>query len=200
MELRISKRKAQGQDTKKKLYLNALELFRKKGYDSVTVDEICKKSNVSKGAFYTHFSSKHDIIIAQSQRTDRFLHELFNQIPKDMPSADKLLEFVKVQSEHIIDKGMDLERIIYSAELGDKNRPGYIGDENRPVYTCVKAIIREGQERGEFRSDIALDDLVHTMVVCTRGAIYDWMLTNGRQDLTKTCVMMTKLILSGIKA
>jgi hypothetical protein len=59
---------------------------------------------------------------------------------------------------------MDLERIIYGAELGDRNRPGYIIDENRPTYTCVRDIIREGQERGEFRTDIPLEDLVHTVL------------------------------------
>lgn len=41
----------------------AYQLFRERGYDDTTVDEICARNGVSKGAFYWHYESKHDVFL-----------------------------------------------------------------------------------------------------------------------------------------
>lgn len=40
----------------------AVELFKKQGYESVSVNEICKNAGLSRSSFYMAFSSKRDII------------------------------------------------------------------------------------------------------------------------------------------
>ena len=47
---------------KKRIIEAALELINENGYDNVSVDEITKHAEVSKGAFYIHFKSKEDLI------------------------------------------------------------------------------------------------------------------------------------------
>lgn len=43
--------------------LNAAEtLFTSKGYDAVSVDEICESISLTKGAFYYHFKNKEEIL------------------------------------------------------------------------------------------------------------------------------------------
>lgn len=44
--------------TKKRLLLNAEELFRVKGYEKTTIENILKKTNIGKGTFYYYFKSK----------------------------------------------------------------------------------------------------------------------------------------------
>ena len=51
-------RKRQGELTKEKIFKNAVRLIKQKGYNDVTVSEICKESGVSKGGFYVHYKSK----------------------------------------------------------------------------------------------------------------------------------------------
>jgi AcrR family transcriptional regulator len=53
-----------------KIIETALEIFSKKGYRDLTMDEIAEKLGVSKGALYTYFKSKDDVLkeIYQSGR------------------------------------------------------------------------------------------------------------------------------------
>lgn len=46
----------------------ALALFKKHGYDEVSVRQICKKANVPRSSFYTVFSGKEDILVYSLSR------------------------------------------------------------------------------------------------------------------------------------
>ncbi len=59
------KQRAERNDTKQLLLDISKELFQKKDFDKVSVDEICRLAGVTKGSFYHHFNSKYDIPIQQ---------------------------------------------------------------------------------------------------------------------------------------
>lgn len=48
----------------KRLAAAALELFGQRGIDDVTVEQIAAHAGVTKGSFYSHYRSKHEIILA----------------------------------------------------------------------------------------------------------------------------------------
>ena len=47
-----------------KLAESAFELFAARGFDEVTIDEIAAHVGVTKGSFYSHYKSKHEIVLA----------------------------------------------------------------------------------------------------------------------------------------
>lgn len=49
---------------KEKIILSAESLFSQHGYESTSVNTIISKAKVSKGAFYHHFKTKEDLILA----------------------------------------------------------------------------------------------------------------------------------------
>jgi AcrR family transcriptional regulator len=52
------------QETRDQLLTSAARCFARSGYDATGVAEICQDAQVSKGAFYHHFPSKHAVFIA----------------------------------------------------------------------------------------------------------------------------------------
>lgn len=50
-------------DTKQQILDTAYDLFQKKDYDHVSVDDICAACHLTKPAFYYHFSSKSELLI-----------------------------------------------------------------------------------------------------------------------------------------
>ena len=57
-----SGRKKQAEQTKKKIFETAVSLIKEKGYNNITISEICKTAGVAKGSFYVHYKSKEDIV------------------------------------------------------------------------------------------------------------------------------------------
>ena len=55
-------RKKQAEQTKKKIFETAVSLIKEKGYNNITISEICKTAGVAKGSFYVHYKSKEDIV------------------------------------------------------------------------------------------------------------------------------------------
>ena len=196
------KRQLQTKDTKERLYKNAIKLFQQKGYSAVTVEEICKKSNVSKGAFYVHFSSKHDIVVTQSKRNDDAQVSFYETMDKTLPYTEQMVLFAEFICRNIAqDKGLDAERAIYTAELNTLNQPKYICNENRPLYHIFKEIFINGQQKGEFRSDVDPNDAVEVCIICIRGVLYEWMITisTNERDPGPMCRKMASAIVYGLK-
>jgi TetR/AcrR family fatty acid metabolism transcriptional regulator len=59
----LTSRDLQAMETRRKIFNTAAQLITEKGFDNVTVEEICKQSGVAKGLFYHYFNSKADIVI-----------------------------------------------------------------------------------------------------------------------------------------
>src|SRR5258708_5939380 len=76
-----SKQRLRTQETQKRLFDAAEEVFVRDGYEAALLDEIAARADRSKGAVYTHFKNKEDLFLALFEdRTrsiiDRFLTNL----------------------------------------------------------------------------------------------------------------------------
>ncbi len=67
-----------GKSTKKELQDKAFELFENRGYDNVTIDEICTELGLTKGAFYYYFKSKSDLLLKSYRNTEGDLMTFYN--------------------------------------------------------------------------------------------------------------------------
>jgi AcrR family transcriptional regulator len=74
----------------------ALDLFSRKGFDFVTVDEIVNVSNTSKGAFYVHFNSKYEIFLEKFKEIDEFYANFTETLPKEISYYEKTLLLTKI--------------------------------------------------------------------------------------------------------
>lgn len=56
------------EETRNRLLQATEECFSRDGYDKTSVAAICERAGVSKGAFYHHFATKHDVFMALLSR------------------------------------------------------------------------------------------------------------------------------------
>jgi AcrR family transcriptional regulator len=61
----------------------ALELFDKKGFDGVTVDEIASASGISRRSFFRYFATKEDIVVAGHAAFGERIVEIVKARPRD---------------------------------------------------------------------------------------------------------------------
>jgi len=64
-----------------KLLAAAISLIREKGYAATSVDEVCGKAGVTKGAFFHHFASKDALAVAAVNHWSELDHDHFAAAP-----------------------------------------------------------------------------------------------------------------------
>lgn len=67
------------EDTRRRIYEAALELFREKGFEQTTMRDIAAKGGVALGAAYYYYSSKEAIVLAFYQEMQESSHEAILQ-------------------------------------------------------------------------------------------------------------------------
>ena len=76
-------RDQQREETRRRLYEAALEVFRRDGFVACRIDDIVRTAGVSRGSFYFHFPTKDDVLIELMRETERQITAALDALPED---------------------------------------------------------------------------------------------------------------------
>jgi len=152
----VSRRKKEKEQRKMAILKAAQQLFFKKGYQSVSVESIARKAQISKGTVYLYFNSKEEIY-AQILLYDieKFNKEVSDIIDKGESAADVLRKFSDVYVNFFLND-RELFRILMTFMLqadhlnfSEEMNNHMIRTTNKSVEV-VNMILKRGFETGEF--------------------------------------------------
>ncbi len=92
---------AKAQAAKEKLLNAALSLIREKGFSAMTVDDLCARAGVTKGAFFHYFKSKDELGVAAADHWSAVTGALFARAPyhdHDDP-LDRVLAYIEFRRQ-----------------------------------------------------------------------------------------------------
>ncbi len=184
-------------NTKMKIVNAAWELFYKNGFENTTVEDIVFESGTSRGSFYHYFDGKEELLSSLSSLFDSKYEELEESLTDEMSCFDKLMFLNKklfIMVENSIP--IDLLARLYSSQLtmkGDRN----LLDHNRTYYKLLRKIVVEGQEKGELKDDVSVNEIVKAYALCERAIISDWCLCNGEYSLARYSETLLPLLFGG---
>ena len=169
--------------TKKKIVSAAWKLFYEQGYDNTTVDDIVEESGTSKGSFYHYFEGKDALLSSLSFLFDEKYEELMPTLDEKQDSIEKLL-YLNRELFGMIENTVSLELLarLFSSQLITKGEK-HLMDHNRVYYRVLRSIILQGQEKGEIRDDITVNEIAKIYAMLERGIMYDWCICNGDYSL-----------------
>jgi AcrR family transcriptional regulator len=172
---------------KERIVTAAWKLFREKGYDATTVDDIIMLSETSKGSFYYYFSGKDEMLETLSTVLDGEYAKLGDRMDKDMDSYDKLI-YLNAVMFALIEETVDVELLswLYSSQLTAREDRRLL-DQNRVYYRMVSDIVHEGQLRGQITDSVPAREIVWYYTMCERALIYDWCLNQGKYSFADRC-------------
>lgn len=182
-----------GEKKKRKIFEIAINLFKEKGYDNISIEEIAANANIAKGTFYIYFPSKANLIAKLFTDYDYIYIDLYNTLGDVKSSYDKTMAIIKKSFDITNNKiGYDLTRIAYQYQLEHKIDST---DLNRPLYKVLSQIILEGQKNKEFNNIKSADYYTMLIVRNLRGVIYEWCMTQQSFDIEEHgCEYMEYLI------
>ena len=158
----------------------AIELFKSEGYDSVSVNEICQKANVSRSVFYTMFKGKRgilDYVVSKPQQNDDEGFRRFADAENDFERIWQLFErFISIA----LDFGPKLTSRLFIMQFespqGIRDAVHALDDLFATLAkNCAKNGIIETEEPPELLSRIATDLIIHEL--------YVWCSQNGNFSL-----------------
>ncbi len=82
-------------NTRARLLEGALEVLAERGFHGASVEEICDRAGFTRGAFYSNFASKDELVLALFQAsTDRLLEQISALLPELANQPGTLLDAV----------------------------------------------------------------------------------------------------------
>jgi len=164
--------------SKEKILASAKELFHENGFQQTSVDEILRKSGVTKSNFYYHFKSKEELGLIildrfiQLYESDVLMKTLGN---KELTPCNRLTEFYRaVRTFH-----RDLEKprgcpfgnmaieMSGSNESFRERLSVFFSSWEKIIEECIS----EGMRSGDFRSDLPPGVIAQLILSHLEGAI-----------------------------
>jgi AcrR family transcriptional regulator len=182
----------------------AITLFARRGFLATTMAELAKAIRMTPGALYWHFPTKEDLLLAAIEELhQRFLNEFVDLLSehRKLTAREQLMsflnrsqQFLRYHREYGIFFGMVAAE---SAESNDR-----VADairEKLDVYVQVAAgIIRYGQKKQEFRTDIDPLHTAHGMMSAYMGLLVHQNLFRATLAYDPVVAALDKLVVSGI--
>ncbi len=189
-----------GKNTKRKIVSAAWKLFYEQGYDHTTVDEIIALSGTSKGSFYHYFEGKDALLSSLSFLFDEKYEELIPTLSPEMNSFEKLL-YLNQELFGLIEDSVSLDLLarLYSTQLTTKGEK-HLLDLNRTYYKLLRQIVQDGQQKGELRKDLSVNEITKLYALCERALMYDWCICNGDYSLKSYARTAMPMLLREIRS
>lgn len=175
--------------TKNKVFETAIELIRTKGYDNVTISEICEKAGVAKGTFYVHYKSKEDII-KESYYSDmsEFVLKNYKRLileDNNMSIKDKIEKFLISELEFTNYVGFEMTCRAYITNLTECISKETKHFEKRDFTKELKDLISEGINQKVFDTNQTSEEIFLYLESFVRGFMASWCFSNSEFDIVK---------------
>ena len=198
-EENIMEKETKGVRTKRQLYQCAMKLFRERGFDRVSVDEIVREAGMAKGTFYIYFNTKSDIILEMLRQYDTYYDQIMAGLPDDLSIDQQMEEIVKGAcrfTEEVI--GLDLIRVLYVKQLTEgQEHPGLL-NEDRALFRILSELLTAGQRAGIYDPALDVPDTTRLILHGIRASFFEWCSSRGQFDLTQECLYFLHTFCRGI--
>lgn len=167
-------------ETKERIFRAAKQILKKKGYEELSIKNICEEAGVSNGSFYHHFKTKDDLLSYYIEEQPSIRPELL-ELPKD--AAEAKAAIVQVY----------LNYVRYCRELGVEFMAGYYNPKNQalnavmrtkrpyPIMT-VQAYVEKALSAGRICLNVEIEAFTTDVRMIVIGNVFEWCLREGQTD------------------
>lgn len=176
----ISRQQQKSRETKEKIFQAAKRILGKKGYEELSIKNICEEAGVSNGSFYHHFKTKDDL-----------LSYYIEDQPKIEPDLLELPADVEGVKRGIIQVYMNYVK--YCRELGVEFMSEYYDTKNQalnaairterpyPIVT-VQAYVEKAMAAGIVKLNVKIEEFTTDIRMIVIGNVFEWCVKSGKAD------------------
>ena len=188
-------RDKQREETRRRIYLAALEVFRRDGVAQCRIEDIANKSEVSRGAFYFHFPTKDDVLIELLRESQKPIAAKLLELPKGT-KLEQVLETLSTEMATVWEKDPKLLPDVVSVAL--KMTSVVMDREGVPVRDVLGKLFIAAAERGEL-SDVLPPEVLSDFYLSNASAAMLAWCANPMLPLEVVLKGVSTLFLTGAR-
>jgi AcrR family transcriptional regulator len=159
----------------------AARLFAEKGYHGTSTADLAEAMGVQKGSLYAHIESKADLLWEVAHDGAAAFHAALDAVPDEGPVRDRIRGALRGHLR-VVAEQLDVATV-FTREwryLEGERREQFVA-ERRRYEERIRALFREGRERGDLRSD--LDDSTAALLALSAvNWAYTWLRAGADTD------------------
>lgn len=170
----LSLREKKKIETRNKIFEVSTRLFKEKGIENTTVDEIVKEAGIGKGTFFNYFPSKNSLLIYFAQQKEELTYSrIKNEILKSSSTKEKIINalvFVAKTNE----KDKELTKMFVFEYM---RHYGYGQDERRSqnLSNILFGIIEDGMKKEDLKSSIDAKKAAEIISAVYFHSLMEWL-------------------------
>jgi AcrR family transcriptional regulator len=166
------------ENTRQALVEAAWALFRAKGYDATTIEEIADAANVAKRTYFRYFPTKEAIVFHRAAERLVLLESLLSAGPRGMPTVRKALLEIARHFAQDRDEVLEQYRLVESTPSLAMTE----GEIDRKWIAAIgAALTTDRTAAGQRRARVLAGALFGAM----RATLGEWVAHGGRADLVR---------------
>lgn len=187
-------RKEQAFLTREKILHVCTEILSKHTFDEMNISMICKKADISVGAFYHHFKNKSDIIVELYRDID--VHFMKEVLPKcmELEPIEAIIQYLREQCHHGEQIGIDSVKNVYKAQVDNGN--DFFASNERGLPEGLRELIVRAKVEGKLKEDTDIEALLEQLLILSRGVLYYWCIKDGKVDMLEYVQVIVRNYLS----
>lgn len=144
----LSRRERKKQETRWRIFNAAMALMARRGFDAVTIEDICEAADVSNPLFFHHFSNKAALIRAYMDRMKAKITQKLDTAPADTSCTEKLDIINRVVISSSTNSTAFTPQLLSELFSGEGKLD--VEHVDTGITGALAQIIRDGQDTGEF--------------------------------------------------
>ena len=133
----------------------AIEVFAEKGFRQARVSDVAQRAGVADGTIYLYFKNKDDLLLSVfEEKMDQLLEGLGQALDGVDDPVERIRRFTHFHFSQVRDNRATAEVLQVELRLSNKFLKEYRPEKLWAYLAVFGQIVREGQERGVFRSDV----------------------------------------------
>lgn len=184
--------------TKEALFKSLLKLAKEKGFDKVTIRDICTDANISIGSFYHHFKSKEELAKETYFQTDKLINEDFVRLCETNTPKYNLYNILKIYVEYVSSEIGMLIKSYYRLLLDVTAISAF--EPERLYYGTLKEILEACGKCGYIKEKEDYSETADYCLRFVRGLMFDWCVNDGSYDLKEQFEKDYILFINGLRS
>ena len=192
----LTKQQLKSKETKERIFRAARHILQKKGYEELSIKNICEEAGVSNGSFYHHFKTKDDLLSYYIEDQPSINPDLLD-LPRDSREAKETIIYVYLNYVHYCQElGVEFMANYYTPKNQSLNplihteRPYPIVTVHNYLDKCIQA--------GIVSPRLSLEDITTDIRMIVIGNVFEWCLKTGDADFEGNMKRSLQVYLDGI--